>query len=183
MYASKEKGVSVIVCCYNSALRIGKTLRGLAAQKLDKADQLEVILVDNGCTDYTSLVAAKEWESCHSIFPLHIHKELKKGLTSARQKGIDAAIYDALLFCDDDNWLSSDYVDNAFACLNKDSKIGACGGLGVAVFENEAPGWFGLYAEAFATGPQHVRSAGGTLISLYGAGLAVKKQALFHLRQ
>jgi len=42
------EGVSVIICCYNSAKRLPETLRHLAKQKLDTAFPWEVVVIVDG---------------------------------------------------------------------------------------------------------------------------------------
>src|SRR5258708_7275133 len=99
------KGISVIICCYNSAKRIAETLTHLSQQELDLGISWEVILVDNNSQDKTTEVANITWHSFKRDVPFKIILEPRQGLAHARRKGIDESRYDYLLFCDDDNWL------------------------------------------------------------------------------
>jgi glycosyltransferase involved in cell wall biosynthesis len=177
------EGVSVIICCYNSVLRLKDTLSALAGQHFRSAVPWEIVLVDNASTDGTSTAALDIWESLKAPALLRIVHEPAAGLIHARKKGIHEAAYSTLLFCDDDNWLCPDYVQGMFDALSGDSLTAACGGKGIPVFETEKPQWFDEYAEAFATGSQDLNTEDGRILSLYGAGLAVKKQALDALFQ
>ncbi|MBA4166756.1 MAG: glycosyltransferase family 2 protein [Chitinophagaceae bacterium] len=174
----QEKGISVILCCYNSAARISKTLQSLACQQLIETHPYEVVLVNNNSSDNTAAVAASEWKSYNTEVPLRIVDEPVAGLMHARKKGMDVAAYDFLVFCDDDNWLSAQYLKTALALLFQDNSIAACGGQGIPVFDSSKPDWFDEYAEAFASGPQSVRNSNGRLLCLYGAGLTIRKKAV-----
>ena len=55
-------GISVIVCCYNSAAVIEGTLEKLAGQKFKTVFPKEVILVNNNCTDDTGGIAEQIWK-------------------------------------------------------------------------------------------------------------------------
>jgi glycosyltransferase involved in cell wall biosynthesis len=175
------EGVSVIICCYNSASRLEPTLSALAAQQFRCPIPWEVLLVDNASTDHTADVARVVWADLHATAPLRIVRETRPGQMHAREKGIAEAAYPILLFCDDDNWLCANYVQGMFDVLAGDRVTAACGGRGIAAFEGEKPGWFDDYAEAFATGPQDLTMEEGRLLSLYGAGLAIRKEALDEL--
>ena len=46
-----SKGVSVIVCCYNSALRLPETIRHIVQQETPAEIDWEVVIVNNSSTD------------------------------------------------------------------------------------------------------------------------------------
>lgn len=178
-----KKGVSVIVCCYNSSLRLSNTLNALVNQKFDSTVPWEIIIVDNASTDDTASIAAQIWQTFNSDIILRVVHEPVPGLGHARYKGINEASYSILLFCDDDNWLAPNYVEGIFTILESDLSIAACGGMGIPVFETSEPYWFYKYAEAFALGSQEINYEDGQLLSLYGAGLALQKTVLDELNQ
>lgn len=181
MVSKYKKGVSVIICCFNSTARLYKTLKALAHQVLDKEIDVELIIVDNASTDDTATYSAEIWEGFKSPWHLINTYEAQPGLGNARKKGISQAKYAYILFCDDDNWLSPNYVNDAYHILNNDSEIAACGGIGMPVFETEKPYWFDDYAESFALGSQEIVRENGKLLCLYGAGLAFKKEVINQL--
>lgn len=174
---NNKKGVSIIVCCYNSAARLGKTLPALAKQQCNSNLAWEIIIVDNASKDNTGTIAAEIWEKLNVATTIKIVYEPLAGLGNARKKGIDEAAYSVILFCDDDNWLAENYVQGVFDILESDSAIAACGGMGIPVFEIPEPFWFYAYAEAFALGSQEIKNEKQQLLNLYGAGLAMQKQA------
>jgi glycosyltransferase involved in cell wall biosynthesis len=139
------------------------------------------VLVDTASTDDTAGLSRRIWDSFGTGIELRVVYEPLAGQVNARKKGIAVSRYSVVLFCDDDNWLSPGYVQQAFDILTGDPGVAACGGRGIPIFETEKPEWFDEYAEAFATGPQDLNSENGRIISLYGAGLAIKKQVLDEL--
>jgi len=179
----RQEGVSVIICCCNSAARIRETLQALAGQRFRKPLAWEIILVDNASTDNTSGIARAIWDSDGLEIPLHIVEEPEPGLIHARNKGIRAAAHSIVLFCDDDNRLSPDYVEGVFDVLTSDEHTAACGGMGIPAFGGTKPAWFDEYQEAFAVGSQAINEEGGRILNLYGAGLAVKQTALEQLER
>ena len=98
------KGVSVIICCYNSSKRLGETLKHLSVQKINDTP-CEIIIVDNASTDNTASLARETWDALGSSIPMRIINESKPGLSHAREAGINASSYTYIIFCDDDNWL------------------------------------------------------------------------------
>ncbi|TMR10943.1 glycosyltransferase family 2 protein [Nonomuraea turkmeniaca] len=85
--------LSVIVCSYNGAARIGRTLDALAAQTAH-AD-LEIIVVDDASLDGTGDVARG-----HGVTV--IRHETNRGAAAARDTGLRAAKGRVVAFLDDD---------------------------------------------------------------------------------
>ena len=74
------KGISIIICCYNSAERLPKTLEHLANQVVSKNILWNVILVNNNCTDNTVEIAKNEWDKYDLRIEMNIVDELQSGL-------------------------------------------------------------------------------------------------------
>jgi glycosyltransferase involved in cell wall biosynthesis len=180
---SAQTGVSVVVCCYNSISRLHPTLAALSKQIFNGNVLWEVIIVDNASNDNTGAVAIEIWGSLNknNSIPFNVVYEYLPGLGNARKKGLAAATYNFVLFCDDDNWLATNYVEGVYNILTNDDWIAACGGKGLPVFETEKPFWFDEYSEAFAVGSQSINEEDGILLNLYGAGMAVNKNAIEYL--
>jgi glycosyltransferase involved in cell wall biosynthesis len=176
------EGVSVIICCFNSVNVLPATLAHLARQKVSKRIPWEIILVDNASTDNTGDFALSEWKKHNTEVPFNIVSEPKAGLINARVKGTNEAKYDLLIFCDDDNWLDDDYVENAFAVMAGNPRIGACGGLGTPVFQTgHKPDWLTAFIlTGYAIGPQSHAGDGpiGDRFYVYGAGMTIRKALL-----
>lgn len=182
-----QPGISVIICCFNSVSRIAATLQHLVAQKNISLSSWEVIIVDNGSTDKTAENARIHWESFNDEKPLfRIVFEPIPGLSSARKKGIDVAIYKYVLFCDDDNWLEEDYLSVSLNIMQSSPQIGALGGTGSPVFEGKEPPYFWINQfHALAVGVQSevegdITDGRGVL---YGAGMVLNKAAFTILQE
>jgi len=172
------KGVSIIICCFNSSLLLEETLKHIAVQKLDNA-ACEIVLVDNASTDHTQEIARSIWEKSGSDkISFKIVYEPKPGLTFARQKGVNEARFEYLIFCDDDNWLDENYVQNTIELFKEHTDTGILGGNGSAIFEDEAlkPLWFSTFLDMYAAVPQAKKET--ALDFVYGAGMAVRKTVL-----
>jgi glycosyltransferase involved in cell wall biosynthesis len=132
--------ISIIICCYNSQLRIKSTLEHLACQNLGDLC-CELILVDNNCQDNTVKTALSVWKECGNPFALRVEEEKRSGLSHARKKGIFSTKGEIIVFCDDDNWLESDYLLTAYSISINYPFLGVWGGSIVPVFELKPPNW------------------------------------------
>lgn len=179
-----KRGVSVIVCCYNSANRIRPTLQHISAQEVSIGIPWEVILVNNNSSDNTKDIAKEAWEETQTSIPFQIVDEPTPGLMSAKATGIKTAQYDYLLICDDDNWLNKNYVQLAYEIMEANPHIGILGSRSEAVAEVELPFWFSTYQKAFAVGVQALNS--GDLTDhgkVWGAGMVFRKSIYLKLKE
>lgn len=178
MNSEKLPGVSVIICCYNSAERLPATLRYIALQKVPSNILWELIIIDNLSSDATNAVAQQEWLRIGSPSQLRIVKECRQGLVYARQKGAEEACYSLLLFCDDDNWLEEHYIDNAFNIMQQYPNVAVLGGRSTAVFESESPYWFSRFEKAYAVGrPMQHTGIANERSYIAGAGMVIRASA------
>ena len=174
--------ISIVLCCYNSSTRLPKTLEHLALQNLSPETTCEVIVIDNNSTDNTFELASSEWEKLGSPFPLQTIKELKPGLSHARQTGVLSAKYEYVCFCDDDNWLVPDYIQTAVEIMDSNSAIGILAGQGVAVSDVKIPNWFYTYYRAYACGVLDLNSGDVTNRQyVWGAGMVLRKSVYMNL--
>ena len=172
------KGVSVVVCCYNSASRLPKTIEHLAKQVTNNIPY-EVIVVDNNCSDTTIVVAQEEWSKFSTNANFKIVHEKTSGLSAARHKGVEEASYEYIIFCDDDNWLEENYIAIAYEILSANPNVGLVGGQSEAITDKVGgfPDWFEMYKECFAVGQQAGKTGVVTNRGfLWGAALAFKKE-------
>ena len=168
------KGISVIICCYNSEKNIVPTLKQLARQKFVPGTTNEIIIVDNNCNDKTVEIAQAAWLTLSNPFSLKIVQQPIPGLSYARELGIKSAQNEYIIFCDDDNWLNDDYSAKVFALFESNVDIGLIGGVGEAVFETAAPTWF-VELEGFGYAVGNEGRCTGYVESIYGAGMAIRK--------
>lgn len=153
-------GISIIICCYNSSEVLTETLASISKQIVHPDLSWEVILIDNASTDNTAALASQIWHELQSAIPFRIIYEGKAGLSHARQTGMRAAQFDLILFCDDDNILSTAYLQTGADILFNHPDIAVLGGKGIPRVGAGymVPGWFARYAYHYAVGPQSYRS-------------------------
>jgi glycosyltransferase involved in cell wall biosynthesis len=177
-------GVSVIICCSNSAERLPETLRHLLVQTFSKAIPWEIVIVNNASKDDTRKVAesfAKDFAPGH----LRIVEESRPGIAYARKCGMISAHYEFLAFVDDDNWVTPDWIEAVHQFLSSRPEVGAVGARGEPVFEGgRSPDWFLQFAATYAAGPQYPE--GGDITDkpshlLWTAGLSMRKSVFEQL--
>lgn len=170
---------SIIICAYNSCTRLQKTLEHLAVMEYP-SEQVEIILVDNNSTDGTGEFARDLWTDLKSNFSLNIVIEVQQGLNNARKRGIQESQFDYVVFCDDDNWLDSQYLKRANDLLTQNLTIGILGGQSFPVTDADSfPNWFYTYCGCFAVGVQGIKS--GNISErgyVWGAGSIARRDLL-----
>jgi glycosyltransferase involved in cell wall biosynthesis len=165
--------VSVIICCHNSAGRIRPVLDHLRIQRNGDGFTWEIVVVDNGSKDRIADVASESWNVAG--VPLRIVAEPKLGLTYARQKGASVSAGEILIFCDDDNWLDENYVENCHVFMRANPRWGAITGTGQAASEIPLPHWFTKHQTSYACGL--LPSTQNSEQMLAGAALAIRRSA------
>lgn len=83
--------MSVVVCSYNGAATIEETLVALEALEYPS---YEIIVVDDGSTDATAQIARR--------FPIYLIQTENRGLSAARNTGLEAARGEIVAYIDDD---------------------------------------------------------------------------------
>ena len=174
------RGVSVIICCYNSAARLPVTIQHLLDQQVAGTISWEIVIVDNASTDNTYELAFNLLNK--GAISYQVVRELNPGLANARLKGYDVSKYEDILFCDDDNHLASNYVQDVFDTMQGNDLIGILGGKGEAIFEGDEPAWFQKYSRNFAVGDQSSSLQDISKVDeVYGAGCAMRRSFLVDL--
>jgi glycosyltransferase involved in cell wall biosynthesis len=169
-------GIEVAICTHNGAGRLPAVLQALAAQTMSPL-HWSVLVVDNASTDDTAASAHRYWT--RQDVTLRVVHEPRPGVTMARQRALTEASREFLCFCDDDNLLAQDYLEQAARIMDSLPLAGALGGQGEPECEVPLPEWFSIAAPGYAVGPQ---GEGEGLISdsrgfLYGAGMVVRRAA------
>jgi glycosyltransferase involved in cell wall biosynthesis len=100
--------ISICICTYNRSESLWRTLDSLARQDDINSSSVEVLIVDNDCTDGTSKVV----EAFQEKLPARRVIEGQQGLARARNRAVNEFRGDVLLFTDDDvrfepGWLTA----------------------------------------------------------------------------
>lgn len=171
-----KDGISIIICCFNSAKHLIDLLPHL--EKLDRKDlALEIIVVDNLSTDSTFPLAETFFKS--SQVKGRVLKESIPGLSFARKKGVLGAAYNLVLFCDDDNFFEFDYLQYGYKLFANNSKVGCLGGLGIPEINLKLPNWFEEFGSSYAVGSLGKMDGIQPIGSIhYGAGLFFRTEVL-----
>ena len=154
--------ISIVVCSFNGSPTIRDTLNGLL--NLDYPD-FEVIVINDGSTDSTPDIASE--------YPFKLINTENRGLSNARNTGIDVATGEIVAFIDDDaspdpHWL------RFLALTFKEGKYAGVGGPNLPVPED---GWK-PEAVANAPGPNPVLLTDKIAEHIPGCNMAFKRDAL-----
>lgn len=93
--------ISVIVPIYNVEKYVRRCLDSLRGQTLK---QIEVIMIDDGSTEESGRIAEEYVSDGWPRFRIIKHGK-NRGLSAARNTGIDAAVADWIMFVDSDDWV------------------------------------------------------------------------------
>ncbi|MFB7155379.1 glycosyltransferase family 2 protein [Lysinibacillus sp. NPDC056232] len=113
--------VSVILPVYNAEKYIGKCLESLSQQKLR---EIEIIAINDGSQDQTLSILNKYRALDERII---IFNTPNRGVSCARNLGIDKATGDYLTFVDADDWIEPTMLEKLYkACLDTGCAISKC---------------------------------------------------------
>lgn len=118
--SSRQAKVSIIVPIYNP----GPYLRACIDSALSQTYRnIELILVDDGSTDGSSAVINRYAASDSRVTTLH---QSNRGLSAARNAGLDIAQGDFITFLDADDILHHRFIELLTVQLNAGADIAAC---------------------------------------------------------
>ena len=114
-----EYALTFVVPCYNCESTLDRTVDSLLNQKLSTINYLnqvdrdnntnyQIVLVDDGATDFTPYIIDNYAENHTNVKA--IHKE-NGGLVSAWKAGVNNADGDYIAFCDADDYIDSGFVN------------------------------------------------------------------------
>jgi glucosyl-dolichyl phosphate glucuronosyltransferase len=149
--------LTLAVPTYNRAATLAETLASLAAQRLPEGVETECIVIDNNSTDRTAAVV--EEAAAHARFAMRRVFETRPGSSFARNRAIDEAAGDFIMFIDDDAVADCNWAALMLAAIERRGLDAACG-LVLPRWEVAPPRWLGssLYVR-FAVHDQHKMAA------------------------
>ena len=155
--------ISVVICTHNGSATIREPLEALRHVDYPEFD---VVVVDDGSTDATSDIAAE--------YDVRLVRTENRGLSSARNTGLEHATGEVVAYLDDDAWPDPHwlrYLGAAFA----ETEHAAIGGPNIAPLDS------GPTAEAVALapgGPIHVLLSDVEAEHIPGCNMAIRRDRL-----
>jgi glycosyltransferase involved in cell wall biosynthesis len=129
--------LTIAVCSYNRSNLLVTAIESLINQ-FDNNYQFELLIIDNNSSDDTNAIVEKYKTS----FPfIKYFKELKPGISNARNRAIEEAQGEYIGFIDDDAKASKNYIQKAFAIINN-YKPDIFGGKILPYYLTAKPNWF-----------------------------------------
>ncbi len=165
---------SIIVCTYNRADSLKKTLDALAGLEVPAQFSWEIVVVDNNSSDSTRAVIESymlKMDNLRYVF------QKEQGLSHARNKGIEQSSGDIVLFTDDDVCPESNWLHQSVLNM-EEHHCDACGGYIAPAWEQPPPSWlterfYGFLAIKTDAGPCQVE-LGGSLP--FGANMVFRRE-------
>jgi GT2 family glycosyltransferase len=144
--------LDVIICTFNNATSLARTLHSLANQESPLICDWGVTVVNNCCTDNTDEVVNAF--AARVPFTVRLVHESAAGLTAARRCGVRATSRQWLAFVDDDCVLAPDWVVATMAFADAHPQCGGFGGRITLAWEQTPPAYVHRLRYAWA-GKQH----------------------------
>ncbi len=110
----REKGVSVIIPCYNSEKTIFKCIKSV----LGNDYCCEIIVVDDGSTDKSAKIIKALVEE-NKLIKYYYKKN--GGVSSARNYGLEKATGEYVLFVDSDDYIEKKSIDTSYEFTKKNN--------------------------------------------------------------
>lgn len=97
--------VSVIVPIYNTEKYVGKCIESVVNQSYTN---LEIILINDGSTDHSAEICAGYEKEDDRVW---LFEQPNSGVSATRNRGLDLATGEYVLFIDSDDWLESNMIE------------------------------------------------------------------------
>ncbi|MCM8812081.1 MAG: glycosyltransferase [Candidatus Omnitrophica bacterium] len=173
------------ISTYNRSRSLADTLHSLIGQEVPPGQNFEIIVVDNNSSDDTRAVVEKIIKT-NAAVPIRYVFEPKQGLSNARNRAIEEASGDIIVFTDDDvvaepKWLLG--ISEAFA----DPRVECVGGKILPLWSVPLPDCFRdpailkrvlMALSMLDYGPELVVATKKNGCLPYGANIAFRKSTL-----
>jgi len=130
--------ISVVIATYNRCVYLKEALDSLVCQDLP-ADAFEIIIVDNNSHDKTPELAASYCNRSEPV--IRYVKELKQGLSFARNRGAQEARGSIVAFTDDDAVADKGWLQGLMSVYRQFPDAGVVGGKIKLTWPVEKPAW------------------------------------------
>ena len=129
---------SVCIATYKRMLLLEKLLNSLKNQVLPDGVNLEIVVVDNDFLHSAEAIVRKFKNTTRIRF--YYFNQPEKNISLTRNMAIEKASGDYILFIDDDEYASSEWVSNLLTTIKKFNADGVFGYL-QPQFKDETPSW------------------------------------------
>jgi len=176
--------ISVVVCTYNRAALLTRTVESLFAQQAE-AVRFEILVVDNNSTDNTRAVV--ESLQTKSPVPLHYIFEPRQGNAYARNTGVEQAQAPIVAFIDDDVVAADGWVCAIKSGFDRYPQLSFIGGKVLPLWDADPPSW--LTRSHWAPlalldyGDEEKEIGGQMPLGLLTANIAFKKEVFIEIGQ
>ena len=116
MKSNNHKLISIVVPCFNSGKTLERTIKSIKNQTWL---QKEIILVNDGSNDKNTLEVLKGYKNDSLI---KVVNQKNKGLSSARNTGVNHAKGKYLFFLDSDDWIDLNALKEMYNFLHNNKK-------------------------------------------------------------
>ena len=172
--ASRHAVVDVVICTYDNATGLDRTLNALGRSRPPDA-RWGVLVVDNNSTDDTQQIVERHRRS-GALPALTCVEEPRQGLTWARLRGVQSTTAPWVAFVDDDCVVDEGWVERTVAFARAHPDAGGFGGRVVLAHEGEIRPVLRDYGWAFAE--QDLGDEVRRVECLVGAGMVLNRAAL-----
>ncbi|MDY0039058.1 MAG: glycosyltransferase [Desulforhabdus sp.] len=142
--------ISVAICTWNRSKLLDQTLTQMRKVNIPKAVELELVIVNNNCTDDTDEVISRH----SSSLPISRIFESRQGHSNSRNAAVDAAKGEYILWTDDDVLVDELWVQAYVEAFERWPEAAIFGGPIDPWFESKPPKWleevWGRVAPAYA---------------------------------
>lgn len=125
--------ISVNLCTYNRCEMLRMTLDSLLHQQTDEKFSYEIVIVDDGSTDGTSLLVQDIIKQ--SSIPIRYFREERVGVAAARNRGVKESQGYWIAFIDDDEVAEPNWLCNLIATATTNNADCVGGSLRLKILE------------------------------------------------
>lgn len=142
--------ISIVVCTYNREQYFCHTLKSLIENRYPTSDY-EILLVDNRSTDGTRA----RFEAFAAEYPelnLRYVYEPAQGISHARNRGLQEARGEVILYVDDDETVNDVFIEAYARFFELNPQAQAAGGAIFPKYQSREPAWISPFTRELMTG-------------------------------
>src|SRR5882762_10192174 len=144
--------ITIAICTFNRAESLRRSLDSLVAMRMPHDLAWELIIVNNNSTDHTDYVINEYLDH----LPLRPESEPQPGQSNARNRAIDAAKGDYIVWTDDDVVVDAGWLTAYVEAFRRWPEVAVFGGRITPRYEAPVEKWV-MESEAVLGGPYAIR--------------------------